>query len=171
MSHIRNLDIRLMTIVAALVGAVALLADWARRGMLWRSAAAGASATSGRAAAVVRIVLLRRVARRRSCSRRSSAQMLAMMVSRRREYLADAIGRRADAQPDRAGARAREDRRRRRADRRRSSGDRRTCASPIRSGRQMNLQGGFWSDLFASHPPMAARIAALKAMAFQKASD
>src|SRR3954452_22076369 len=35
MSHIRNLDVRVMTIVAALVGAVALLADWARRGMMW----------------------------------------------------------------------------------------------------------------------------------------
>src|SRR5437899_2021705 len=35
MSHIRNLDIRVMTIVAALVGGVALLSDWARRGMRW----------------------------------------------------------------------------------------------------------------------------------------
>src|SRR5438132_6386133 len=35
MSHIRNLDIRVMTVVAALVGAVALLSDWARRGMRW----------------------------------------------------------------------------------------------------------------------------------------
>ena len=35
MSHIRNLDIRVMTIVAALVGAIALLSDWARRGMRW----------------------------------------------------------------------------------------------------------------------------------------
>src|SRR4051812_28395419 len=35
MSHIRNLDIRVMTIVAALVGGVALLSDWARRGMAW----------------------------------------------------------------------------------------------------------------------------------------
>src|SRR3954469_22897437 len=35
MSHIRNLDVRVMTIVAALVGAVALLSDWARRGMMW----------------------------------------------------------------------------------------------------------------------------------------
>jgi len=38
-------------------------------------------------------------------------------------------------------------------------------ADPL--GRQMNLKEGFWSDLFASHPPMAARIAALKTMAFQ----
>jgi heat shock protein HtpX len=35
MSHIRNLDVRVMTMVAALAGAVALLADWARRGMMW----------------------------------------------------------------------------------------------------------------------------------------
>src|SRR5262245_57354217 len=33
MAHIRNLDIRLMTVVAALVGAVVLLADWAARSM------------------------------------------------------------------------------------------------------------------------------------------
>src|SRR4029079_8052405 len=35
LSHVRNYDIRVMTIVAALVGGVALLSDWARRGMLW----------------------------------------------------------------------------------------------------------------------------------------
>ena len=35
MSHIRNYDVRLMTVVAALVGATALLADWSRRGMFW----------------------------------------------------------------------------------------------------------------------------------------
>src|SRR6185369_4646103 len=35
MSHIKNLDVRVLTLVAALVGAVALLSDWARRGMMW----------------------------------------------------------------------------------------------------------------------------------------
>src|SRR4029079_11014374 len=35
MSHIRNLDVRVLTIVAALVGGVALLSDWAGRGMAW----------------------------------------------------------------------------------------------------------------------------------------
>ena len=33
MGHVRNLDIRLMTVVAALVGAILLLADWSGRGM------------------------------------------------------------------------------------------------------------------------------------------
>ncbi|HKB11577.1 MAG TPA: hypothetical protein VKD69_13030 [Vicinamibacterales bacterium] len=38
-------------------------------------------------------------------------------------------------------------------------------ADPL--GRPVNLKEGFWSDLFASHPPMPTRIAALKEMAFQ----
>jgi Zn-dependent protease with chaperone function len=38
-------------------------------------------------------------------------------------------------------------------------------ADPL--GRPMNLREGAWANLFASHPPMAARIAALKEMAFQ----
>src|SRR5438552_3452550 len=35
LSHVPNPDVRVMTIVAALVGGVALLSDWARRGMTW----------------------------------------------------------------------------------------------------------------------------------------
>src|SRR4029077_13646711 len=35
MSHVRKLDVRLMTIVAALVGTAALMSEWARRGMLY----------------------------------------------------------------------------------------------------------------------------------------
>src|SRR5205807_2916565 len=46
MSHIRNLDVRLMTIVAALVGTAALLSEWARRGMM--SASGSSRRRSGR---------------------------------------------------------------------------------------------------------------------------
>ena len=45
MGHIRNLDIRLMTVVAALVGAVVLLADWSGRAMRF-----GGGQSRGRAA-------------------------------------------------------------------------------------------------------------------------
>src|SRR5262249_26191741 len=41
-------------------------------------------------------------------------------------------------------------------------------ADPL--GRRVNLREGFWSDLFASHPPMPARIAALREVAFQKSA-
>ena len=81
MSHIRNLDVRLMTVVAALTGAVALLADWARRGMMWGGGRRSDDDRRGGVAGVlffavwiVAIVLAPMVAR-----------MLATMVSRRRE--------------------------------------------------------------------------------------
>jgi heat shock protein HtpX len=38
-------------------------------------------------------------------------------------------------------------------------------ADPL--GHKINAKEGFWADLFASHPPMAKRIAALNAMAFR----
>ena len=95
------------------------------------------------------------------------AQALAMMVSRRREYLADASGAELTRNPlGLAHALEKIE----------------SASSPTQSigrgsahlritdplGRQMNLKEGFWSDLFASHPPMAARISALKAMAYTK---
>jgi heat shock protein HtpX len=162
MSHIRNLDVRLMTIVAALAGAVALLADWARRGMMWGRGSRRRDEARGGAAGVllfavwiVAMLLAPLI-----------GQLLAMMVSRRREYLADATGAELTRNPlglaqaleklDRAAAPTPAINR----------GSAHLCiADPL--GRPMNLRTGFWSEVFASHPPMAARIAALKAMAFQ----
>src|SRR3954468_6052310 len=85
MSHIRNLDVRVMTIVAALVGAVALLSDWARRGMMWGDGprrrdrddrGGGATGIIFFAVWLVAILLAPLL-----------AQLMAMLVSRRREYL------------------------------------------------------------------------------------
>lgn len=162
MSHIRNLDVRLMTVVAALTGAVALLADWARRGMMWGGGRRRDDRRGGGAAGVlffvvwiVAILLAPLVAR-----------LLATMVSRRREYLADATGAELTRNPlglARALEKLEEAVEPTRAIK---QGSAHLCiADPL--GRQINLRSGFWSDIFASHPPMAARIAALKAMAFQ----
>jgi heat shock protein HtpX len=167
MSHIKNLDVRVMTIVAALVGAVALLSDWARRGMLWGGGPrrrdddrdGGGNALVGIALFVVWLVAIMVAP--------LLAQALAMMVSRRREYLADASGAELTRNP--LGlARALEKIEGAVAPTRAiGRGAAHLCiADPL--GRSLNLQEGFWSNLFASHPPMAARIAALKAMAFQK---
>jgi heat shock protein HtpX len=166
MSHIRNLDVRVMTIVAALVGAVALLSDWARRGMWWGGGSRRRSGDDDDRGGglmgllffilwIAAIVLAPLV-----------AQLLAMMVSRGREYLADASGAELTRNPmglaralekiDAAVAPTQAI----------NHGSAHLCiADPL--GRQMNLKEGFVSDLFASHPPMAARIAALKEMAFQ----
>ena len=165
MSHIRNLDVRVMTIVAALVGAVALLSDWARRGMTWgggrrrdrdHDRGGGVAGIIFFAVWLIAILIAPLL-----------AQLLAMMVSRRREYLADASGAELTRNPlglasalekiESAAAPTASVNR----------GTAHLCiADPL--GRAMNLKEGAWANLFASHPPMAARIAALKEMAFQR---
>jgi heat shock protein HtpX len=172
MSHIRNLDVRLMTIVAALVGTAALMSEWARRGMMYGG---GSSSRSGSRSSrdkddgggggvlmliffviwSIAIVLAPMV-----------VQALAMMVSRKREYLADASGAELTRNP--LGlARALEKIESAVAPTQSiNRGSAHLCITdPL--GRPVNLKEGFWSDLFASHPPMPARIAALKDMAFQ----
>jgi heat shock protein HtpX len=166
MSHIRNLDVRVMTIVAALVGAIALLADWSRRSMMWGGASrrrdnddrgrSGAASLFFFAIWIVAVLLAPFL-----------SQLLATMVSRRREYLADASGAELTRNPM-GLARALEKIESAAAPTHLiNQGSAHLCiADPL--NRQMNLKEGFWSELFSSHPPMAARIAALKTMAFQE---
>lgn len=161
MSHIRNYDIRLMTIVAALVGAVALLSDWSARGMRFGGSRRGGRDRKNGAAVIFLAVWLAAIIVAPLVS-----QLLATMVSRRREYLADASGAELTRNPlglaealekielaaEPTGAINR--------------GSAHLCiADPI--GRAMGLREGFWADLFATHPPMSKRIAALHEMAFQ----
>jgi heat shock protein HtpX len=170
MSHIRNLDVRLMTIVAALVGTAALLSEWARRGMMFGGGSSrrrdSRDRGSGGAAGLVffviwgiAIVIAPFV-----------VQALAMMVSRKREYLADASGAELTRNPI-GLARALEKIESAVAPTQSiNRGSAHLCITdPL--GRQVNLKEGFWSDLFASHPPMPARIAALQEMAFQRRTE
>jgi heat shock protein HtpX len=166
MSHIRNLDVRLMTIVAALVGTAALLSEWARRGMMSGSGSSrrrsGRDRDGGGAAALIFFVIWAIAI----VAAPFVVQALAMMVSRKREYLADASGAELTRNPI-GLARALEKIESAVAPTQSiNRGSAHLCITdPL--GRPMNLKEGFWSDLFASHPPMAARIAALKDMAFQ----
>ncbi len=163
MSHVRNYDIRLMTLVAALVGAIVLLSDWAARG-LWfgggrrsrRDRDSGSLGVILLVAWLIGIVLAPIV-----------GQMLAMLVSRHREYLADASGAELTRNPlalasalgkiDAAAEPTTSIKR----------GTANLCiADPL--ARKVGLREGTIADLFASHPPMAKRIAALRAMAYAK---
>jgi heat shock protein HtpX len=166
MSHVRNYDIRLMTVVAALVGAIALLSDWAVRGMRWGgggSRRGGGRDKGGGAAGLIFLVLwivsilLAPVI----------GQALAMMVSRRREYLADASGAELTRNPL-ALAKALE-KIEFAADPTRAikRGTASLCiADPL--GRKAGLREGFAAELFASHPPMVKRISALREMAYTR---
>ena len=165
MSHVRNYDIRLMTVVAALVGSVLLLSDWGRRGLWWGGGRRRSSDERGGGGAgavffvlwVVSLILAPLI-----------AQLVAMAVSREREYLADASGAELTRNPlELASALEKID----------------AAAAPTESikqgvahlciedprGRAVNDQEGSWANLFATHPPIAKRIALLKEMAYQSA--
>ena len=168
LSHVRNLDIRLMTVVAAMVGALALLADWAGRSMrfggLGRSSGSRDRKGGGSGPAMALLLVIWIVA---VILAPLLGQMLALAVSRRREYLADASGAELTRNPlGLASALEKiED-----AVEPTTSVKRGTAhlciADPL--GREVNDAEGAWSDLFGTHPPMAKRIAALQAMGFQE---
>jgi heat shock protein HtpX len=164
MSHIRNLDTRVMTIVAALVGAIALIADWSRRGMWWGGGRRSDRDDRGGGLAGILFFVIWLVA---IIAAPLVAQVLAMMVSRKREYLADASGAELTRNPLGLASALEKIESAVEPTRAINQGSAHLCiADPL--GRQVNLRGeGFWSNLFASHPPMPQRIAALKQMAYQ----
>ena len=162
MSHVRNYDIRLMTVVAAFVGAIVLLSDSGRRGVRFGglSGRSSKSRSSG-AGGVFLILWLIGV-----ILAPLIAQLMAMMVSRRREYLADASGAELTRNPlglasalqklNQASAPTESIKR----------GSAHLCiVDPI--GRSINSKEGFAAELFGTHPPIEKRVLALDAMAYQ----
>jgi heat shock protein HtpX len=168
--HVNNLDVRLMTLLAALVGAVALVGDAMGRVMrgggrlhlrsMGRSR--GGRGKGGNPLLIVVLVLwilswlLAPLVTR----------LLALGVSRRREYLADAMAAQFTRNPgalaralhkiEHAAAPTRSIKR----------GSAHLCiADPL--GRRLTNRQGFLAELLGTHPPMAIRIARLKAMAYQ----
>ncbi len=89
LSHIKNYDIRLMSIVSVLVGTIALMSDFFTRGALWgggnrkRREGSGGAELSG-IVLVLGILLL--------ILGPVIATLIQLAVSRNREYLADASG-------------------------------------------------------------------------------
>jgi len=164
LSHVRNLDIRLMTVIAAMVGAAALIADWTSRGLQVGGGSRSRNREKGGGALGLVLLVIWLVA---VVLAPVIGQALAMMVSRRREYLADASGAELTRNPMAlASALTKIDSA---VDPTASikRGTAHLCiADPL--GRAVGLREGTWANLFASHPPMAQRIAALREMAFQK---
>lgn len=159
MSHIRNFDIRLMTVVAALVGSVLILSDGAMRSMRFGGSSRRKSSSSGGSGPlfiiwIIAIILAPII-----------AQMLAMLVSRKREYLADASAAEMTRNPlglasaleklESAVAPTESIRK----------GSAHLCIVDP-TGRKLNEKEGSFADLFATHPPISKRIQALKAMAY-----
>ena len=173
MAHIRNLDVRLMTLLAGMVGAIALMSDGMGR-MLRGGRYVGGGGGGGRRGGngkgggnplglivlvlwVVTLIVAPVISR-----------ILAMAVSRKREYLADASGAQftrnplalasalekleAAAAPTQAITR----------------GAAHLCIVDPSPG-LLSSRTGFFADVLASHPPIGQRIERLRAMAYQTA--
>ncbi len=167
MAHIRNYDVRLMTLLAGMVGAIVLMSDLMRNFLRFGGGVGGGQRgrdkKGGNPIAILVLVLwLITLLVAPIVSR-----LVAMSVSRKREFLADATAAQFTRNPmalatalekiDAASA----------ATRSIARGAAHMCiVDPAE--RRMAASEGFLGR-FASHPPISARVARLRGMAFQQA--
>jgi heat shock protein HtpX len=98
------------------------------------------------------------------------AKLLALAVSRTREYLADASGAELTRNPLALANALRKIAAESGPTATIKRGSAALCiADPV--GRAVNEREGRWANLWATHPPMARRIEALDAMAYQRAAS
>ena len=163
-SHIRNYDTRLMLLIAVLIGAVALISDWASRSLRYggvrRDSRNDRERSSGGIALVCLVLWLVAVILAPLLS-----QLAALAVSRRREYLADASGAELTRNPlGLAGALAKIEAQTA-PTRAITRGTAHLCITDPQ-GRALTRVANWWADLWATHPPMDQRIARLREMAY-----
>lgn len=163
MSHIKNFDIRLMLLLAVLVGSIALICDWARRSLFYGQRRRDSkSAGSGAVGIVILVVWLIAVVLAPLIS-----QLLAMFVSRKREYLADASGAELTRNPLALASALEKIDSRSEPTRSINQGTAHLCICDPK-GHALGAREGGVADLFATHPPINKRIEALKQMAYLK---
>jgi heat shock protein HtpX len=165
LAHIRNYDVRLMTLLAALVGVLALISDGTMRYLRFggRGGRGGRGGKKGGGALLLILlvawlisVILAPIVTR----------LLAMGVSRKREYLADATGAQFTRNPGALASALQKIEQSAAPTKAIHRGSAHLCITdPL--GRRLTGKQGFVADLLATHPPMATRIARLKQMAYQ----
>ena len=165
MAHVRNLDVRLMTLLAALVGVIALISDITIRGLRVGGgrgrSGGGKKGGAGALGLVLLVIWLVTVLLAPIISR-----VLALAVSRKREYLADATAAQFTRNPGALAAALEKIEQAETPTRSIRHGTAHLCiADPL--GRRVSSRDGRLADLFATHPPMARRVARLRQMAYQ----
>ena len=165
MSHVRNLDIRTMTLVTALFGAATMLADVSRRGLYWGGGGRSRRSSNdsgGGGGAIMLIffalwILLALLAP-------LLGQLLVFAVSRSREYLADASGAELTRNPLGLASALRKIANAHEPTRLINQGSAHLCITDPR-GMKLNEKESGMADLFGTHPPIAKRIQILESMA------
>jgi len=163
LSHVKNYDVRLMTVVAALAGTILLLSDWSRRGLWWGGRSRNSDRGGGAAGAVFAVVWLVSI-----ILAPIIAQIVSLAVSRQREYLADASGAELTRNPLGLASALQKIEDAVEPTPSIKQGIAHLCIEDPR-GRVIEQKRGLIADLFATHPPIEDRIAKLREMAYQAA--
>lgn len=151
-SHIRNYDMRLMSVVAVLAGMITLLADWMLRGSFGKSSSREKGEISG-LLMIVGLVL--------AILSPIIAKLIQLALSRRREFLADAGSVMLTRQPDgliKALSILASDKEPLEAANKATASL--FIVNPFKDG----MKGFKTANMFNTHPPIDERIKALKEM-------
>lgn len=153
LSHVKNYDIRLMTIIIVLVGIIILLSDWFMRASIFGGRRSrNNEGSGGNILMIVGVVFL--------LISPLIAQLIKLSISRKREYLADASGALLTRYPE-GLARALE--KIEIENRPLINSSQATAhlyiANPFSGGKKM------FANLFSTHPPIEDRVKKLRAMA------
>ncbi|MBI2934718.1 MAG: M48 family metallopeptidase [Chloroflexi bacterium] len=156
LSHIKNYDIRLMTVAAVAVGVVALLADLFLRYTWFGAGSRSRYRGKGEGAAGAVILLLALMA---AILAPIAAQLIKLAVSREREFLADASGALLTRYPEGlASALEKISRDPEPLEVANKATAHLYISNPLKG------QSSWLNDLFSTHPPVDQRIARLRAM-------
>jgi heat shock protein HtpX len=173
MAHIRNFDTRLLTLLAGLVGAVALVSDGLGRilrGGVRVSGSGGSRSARGdgrKSSATPLVLVLLALWIISWLLAPLIARLLALGVSRQREYLADATSAQLTRNPTALATALEKIEHAEAPTSSIKTGTAHLCiADPL--GRRVTLHEGRLADFLGTHPPMAIRVARLKAMAYQE---
>lgn len=157
LSHVRNRDTLIMAIAATLAGAITYVAHMAQWAMIFgggrRDSDENGSGAGGALGGLLMVVLAP-----------LAATLIQLAVSRSREYQADASGAQMSGQPE-GLARALE------------KLETASKMVPMQDATPATahlfivnpLTGGGWTTLFSTHPPIAERVARLRAMSRMRA--
>lgn len=154
LSHIKNYDIRLMSIVVILVGLVALLSDWFLRFSFWGGGRRRRDSGSGQLGAILAIIAIVL-----AILSPLIAQLIKLAISRSREYLADASGALITRYPDGLASALEKIS----ADSEPLEASNKATAHLYIVNPLKNLKGPF-NNLFSTHPPIEERIKRLREM-------
>lgn len=158
LSHIGNLDIRLMTIVVVLVGLIALLADW---GLRFSFFGRNRENNENGGGYLILIALVLWVVAP------ISATLIQLAISRRREYLADATGALITRYPEGLASALEKIS----ADKSQTNLTNRATAhlfiaDPYKSDKKTPPAGreSWFATILSTHPPISERVKRLRAM-------